>query len=694
LDKLESGKIKLKKNKFIIICKAINIDNLVQKYDDRITENMTLEQILGTKFKFAEGKGVIQYSDISGEKSFYFYKNKNFILPEYIIEYNLINNEQLMGLDLKQSVDSSLSNDFENLISTFTNKSEFASNFYENFNDASKTLYNSEFVRNHCYDGIRKYFPCKNVNFNELSNTTFFFIKASVIQFINLCFPYSNSIAKFNEKFYEFSENIRNIDGVANNDEFKDFLIDKINLFNFRTKDFEIFSKLVNLKDIYLCNNKLVSFDFGIIKANINVKILDISFNMIKEVKHAEMKLKQLDMSFNCIANPEDIITIISNNFELESFLFINNPLKNAKNLRNSEIKEFLTQNNKPKITLDDTKRESMLKQIDIIYDTFSFDKAFNQFSSNPLFLESSSLNDNNSSDPSSILILSKKKLKQIPFDIKSDIKILYLNINKITQIENLSALTDLQELHLQNNKLTGIGGLNCLASLTKLDLSNNMIKSIEGVKYLKALEWLNIENNLLQSLFLSEILELTGLVELHASANYISNLKECLQLKSLTNLSILDLSSNDVCKATDFRNYVIFYLQNLKILNRSAIEKGDIAAAKEYFDGRLTDEILELKIGQQPLGELIELSLVACKLKDFDNIFDNTVYAKLAKLDLSRNMFSSFKIFGYLPALKTLYLNSNVFDKIVNKKDKMIPNKGILGLPVSIHLNHRISKA
>ena len=69
-------------------------------------------------------------------------------------------------------------------------------------------------------------------------------------------------------------------------------------------------------------------------------------------------------------------------------------------------------------------------------------------------------------------------------------------------------------------------------------------------------------------------------------------------------------------------------------------------------------------------------------KLKDEINIFNKELYPKLTKLNISRNIFKSFLIFGNLPYLAELNLNYNLFNEILPKKTKIINGNGIFGIP------------
>ena len=146
----------------------------------------------------------------------------------------------------------------------------------------------------------------------------------------------------------------------------------------------------------------------------------------------------------------------------------------------------------------------------------------------------------------------------------------------------------------------------------------------------------------------------------------------------------MFDISNNEVAKSTEFRMYMIYYLNTLKIINRVVIEKDEINKANMYFDGRITPELLEMKLGTENINNLVEADLSNCKLKDLENVFNNNFFSKLKKLNVSKNMFSSFKIFGYMPTLIELNISYNLFDRILGKLEKPTIGKGVLGIIVS----------
>ena len=247
----------------------------------------------------------------------------------------------------------------------------------------------------------------------------------------------------------------------------------------------------------------------------------------------------------------------------------------------------------------------------------------------------------------------------------------------------NLDQFSELEELYLQNNKIKHLPNLH-LKNLRKLDLSDNNIFTLENISNFKNLQFLFLENNNIENLNLKELILLNKLIELNISGNKIDSLKDCINLRKIESILNLDLSANEVCNITDFRLFIINYISNIKILNRIPVEKNEIQTAKEYFDGRVTSELLETRLGHYHTKNVIELDLSNNKLKSFENIFNSENFPILKKLDLSKNLFSSFKILGNLFSLNILIINSNLISSIIDSKEKQLSIKGILGIPVN----------
>mmetsp|Transcript_24695 Transcript_24695/g.21930 ORF Transcript_24695/g.21930 Transcript_24695/m.21930 type:complete len:388 (+) Transcript_24695:144-1307(+) len=144
----------------------------------------------------------------------------------------------------------------------------------------------------------------------------------------------------------------------------------------------------------------------------------------------------------------------------------------------------------------------------------------------------------------------------------------------------------------------------------------------------------------------------------------------------------ILDISGNEMCREDYYRVYIIFHLKKrLKVLDGQSIEQNEIQQSNEMFAGRLTDEILEARASTQYFSELKELDISSCKLRDFDDMFDESKFPNLRELNLSHNHLVTLRGFGYLPKLKILTVSANKLETLVCTPNEDGYPKGLLGL-------------
>jgi len=185
----------------------------------------------------------------------------------------------------------------------------------------------------------------------------------------------------------------------------------------------------------------------------------------------------------------------------------------------------------------------------------------------------------------------------------------------------------------------------------------------------------------------------LQTLMELYLGNNLISDVKEIVKLKQLSRLIILDISGNNLARDQSYRIYCIFHLRKLKVLDGVSIEQAEHMDAKETFAGRLTEEILESRLGPgRKLSEIKELDLSSCRLRDFDNMFDESLYPNLRDLNLSHNSLVTLRGFGYLPKLRILKIKANRLETLFCKPNDDGYPKGLFGLPVFFHFNVKFS--
>ncbi len=120
------------------------------------------------------------------------------------------------------------------------------------------------------------------------------------------------------------------------------------------------------------------------------------------------------------------------------------------------------------------------------------------------------------------------------------------------------------------------------------------------------------------------------------------------------------------MCQKDYYRVYTIFHLKKrLKVLDGQSIEQPEIQQSNEMLAGRLTDEILESRASVQSFSELKELDISHCKLRDFDDMFDNRKFPNLRELNISHNNMITLRGFGYLPKLKILTVSANKLETL-----------------------------
>ena len=705
-------------NKFVVlICKCMNFDNLYH-------ENKTEKEFKSINEIITEIKNINNDKDVTklilekeNNTTIFHYKLKGSVEPEYIIEYEYVYKDNKEKSPFLSSYNQKvyIKDDHENIFNLCSR---------ELCSECNKQFFSKEIVD--------KYFLSKFSEFNELDNNMIFFYKNTILNFLKQSFRY-NSLKDFKDELNKINEQINeitfcdmkktfkksflstdeneklNIDNVKNfnifNNSFSNSDLDELfkQIKQFSEADSKVMSMTKRIEKVILSNNQLNSINlYTICNLFPNVKEIDISHNFINSITFEPLEINKsvinIDISFNDINDFSNVILIINQFTNLSIFKFFANPFNKFCELNfcnfpsNFDITKEQKENiintyknylrlketeNLP-ITIDQRRAKVNTEILNFLYqyECYSFSDKYKDFCNNLYFSEKfhqdTSLN---------IINLTRKKFRIIPtIEGGKDTQVLFVNLNKIQKISNLEQFTELLELHIQNNQIKMIENLP--KSLLKLDISNNELNNLENISKLNNLEWLNIENNSINTLI--DVIKLYKLIEFYAAGNLINNVKECCQLGKLKKLEVIDIYGNEVCRINpDIRLTMIYYCQNLKSFNRVLVDLNEKIKSKDYFVGRLTSELLEKRLGfGYSTKNLLDLDLSSLKLKDEINLFSKESYPKLKKLNLSRNIFKSFSIFGTLPNLKELNLSYNLFVEAFPKKEKIISGKGLFGLP------------
>jgi len=136
-----------------------------------------------------------------------------------------------------------------------------------------------------------------------------------------------------------------------------------------------------------------------------------------------------------------------------------------------------------------------------------------------------------------------------------TNLQMLWLDDNRISDISPLSSLTNLQHLGLENNLISNISPLKNLVNLMELRLSDNKITDIGPLTGLKKLTALSIDNNQISDITpladltqigLFTVWEREGIkIHLCLSNNKISDISPLLRNKGLGEGDGVDLRGN-----------------------------------------------------------------------------------------------------------------------------------------------------
>ncbi len=241
-----------------------------------------------------------------------------------------------------------------------------------------------------------------------------------------------------------------------------------------------------------------------------------------------------------------------------------------------------------------------------------------------------------------------------------TNIKKLFLNFNQITEIKGLNNLINLQTLQLQGNRIREIKGLEKLNKLEYLYLNNNEISKIQNINYLPYLKSLQLYDNRISS-----IQKLDSLMKLEILNLRNNNIIEIKGLEDLTNLKRLDLSNNQISKIKGLENLSKLEFLDLSHNQISVISGIDALKELKFLDLR-NNEINKInglinlkKLNLEKLQHLYLGFNRISETEDFDMSNDIKILDKL-KIESNNLPNSSFDF----------YNSKKMFESLSNKQE------------------------
>ena len=229
----------------------------------------------------------------------------------------------------------------------------------------------------------------------------------------------------------------------------------------------------------------------------------------------------------------------------------------------------------------------------------------------------------------------------------------LKLSFKNVLEVDNLQGFQALRKLCLDNNVIKKIENVGHLVTLEWLDLSFNCIEKIEGLETLTKLTDLSLFQNRIRDIEnLEKCLELECL---SLGNNKVSALESVVKLRPFKKLRLLNLEGNPVAKESEYRMYILSYLNTLTYLDYSVVLKAETVAAREQYQDELLDveekEALEFeKIAREENAKKYTAKLTEANLHFVESLFedlfadDTEMQTKLRYLPGVDDVYNSFQ--------------------------------------------------
>eukprot|EP00474_Spongospora_subterranea_P009945 CRZ10403.1 hypothetical protein [Spongospora subterranea] len=192
----------------------------------------------------------------------------------------------------------------------------------------------------------------------------------------------------------------------------------------------------------------------------------------------------------------------------------------------------------------------------------------------------------------------------------------------QIKRIEKLELVPRCRELNLSFNAIARLENLSALRFLRVLNVSDNRVKLIEGLESLSNLEVLDLSGNQIQTIP-STMKQNRRLMDFRLSRNKISVLDDVHALASTGNLTRLCIDGNPMMKLPHARQFVIFAIPSLDVLDGDSVLIADRKTATERFEREVLNQLQQKLEAVSILhsGTLKQLSDAEAQLREDERI-------------------------------------------------------------------------
>lgn len=217
------------------------------------------------------------------------------------------------------------------------------------------------------------------------------------------------------------------------------------------------------------------------------------------------------------------------------------------------------------------------------------------------LYLSSCDLTDN---DIKNLKYMTNLTVLRLSYNQISDIselsgltKLSYLDLsnNQISDISVINKMVNLNQLFLYDNQISDISALSNLTNLTRLFLGENQISDISALSNLTNLTELSLGGNQISDI--SALSNLTNLTDLRLNENHINNISA---LSNLANLSYLNLNVNKINNVSVLSNLInlkYLYLINNQISDITPLKKlTNLVCLYLHESGQISDNDKDLE--------------------------------------------------------------------------------------------------